>query len=101
MMSTMFFFMNDHKIDSAKVIEYIGERYSDIYLNKQNLSTAFEKNSILTSDVEISSFLIYLGYSKEGITYYFEYDMAADIYYEVFTILSRCDLINYLNTEAL
>ncbi|OJG90661.1 hypothetical protein RV15_GL001012 [Enterococcus silesiacus] len=93
--------MDNHKIDSAKVIKYISERYSDITLSEQNLSSAFEKNSILTSEVEISHFLIYLGYSKEGVAYYFEHDMAANIYYEVFTILSRCDLINYLNTEAL
>ncbi|MGX7263217.1 hypothetical protein [Enterococcus crotali] len=93
--------MNNNEIDFAKVIKYIDERYSEIDLKEQNLSTAFEQKNILNSDVEISQFLIYLGYSEEGVTYYFEHDMAADIYYEVFMILSRWDLINYLNTEEL
>lgn len=93
----MFFYMENNRIDALKVKEYIGKKYFDIDFNEKTMSQAFERKYILDSEEEIKKFLIYLGYSKEGLNYYFENNLEQDIYYVVFTILSKSDLLNQLN----
>lgn len=97
-MSEDYFFIGDIKIFPEKVNAYLQKEHIETAYGKL-FPKAFEEGRFWQSQAERTQFLSYLGFSEEGVEYYFDNGLETDLTYDIYTILSRTALFNELEVE--
>lgn len=96
-MSEDYFYIGEVKIFPDQVTAYLNK---EGILEKcgHSYTADFESEKFWQSNEEKMRFLMYLGFSEEGIGYYLENGLEKDVAYDVYTILSRTELYNELKS---